>query len=37
MEEIVSEYGGIIMILVTGRILVGALADILMVVTGGMI
>ena len=37
MDEIISEYGGVIMMLVTGRILVGALADILVVVTGGSI
>lgn len=36
MDELISEYGGIIMMLITGRILVGALAKILLVVTGGV-
>lgn len=35
MEELISEYGGTIMLLITGRILVGALVQLLSVVTGG--
>lgn len=36
MEELIEEYGGVIFTLVTGRILIGCLAEILQVVTGGV-
>lgn len=36
MEEMISEYGGVIFTLVSGKIILGAFGKILQIVTGGV-